>query len=217
MGDGDPPVGVRDQSPVCFQKDVMQQLHGNVEVPVHSPRADVDSDVGLENNHNKCSEGMETLDIPNEKVTRGDVLFEELNSVSRDLGNNLGDKPSPGQSRNVDGGSQDIQPRDFPQIGPHISPGLNAPPIIGKRTRDQRSPPSVGSTQGPNIRSRHDRSNSDKSSLDLNRSAEFSFPGDEEGSSIPQVTSPCNSPRNSHQHPGDPTALGIHCSGCNYR
>ncbi|KAJ0454152.1 putative RNA recognition motif domain, nucleotide-binding alpha-beta plait domain superfamily [Helianthus annuus] len=64
MRDGDPPVEVGDQSPGCFQMDDMQQLHGNVEEPVHSPRADVDSDVGLENHYDKCSGGMETLDIP---------------------------------------------------------------------------------------------------------------------------------------------------------
>ncbi|MFS8015389.1 hypothetical protein Hanom_Chr15g01355841 [Helianthus anomalus] len=185
MGDGDTPVEVDDQPPDPIQEDAMQQLHGNVEESVQCPRAVVDSDEGLENN-NKCSEGMETFDIPNEKETRGDELFEELISVPRDPGNVLEDYPTPGLPRNVVVGSQDTQSRDLPQNGPCLSPGLNGPSVIGKRTRDHRSPPSVGSTQGPSFRSRHDRSNSDKASLDLNRSAEYSFPGDEEGSSLPQ-------------------------------
>ncbi|MFS7990318.1 hypothetical protein Hanom_Chr11g01057411 [Helianthus anomalus] len=47
------------------------------------------------------------------------------------------------------------------------TPGPNSTFSLGKRNRDQRSPPSLGLTQGPQARVRQDE---DNSSLDLNRS-----------------------------------------------
>ncbi|MFS8030408.1 hypothetical protein Hanom_Chr17g01533671 [Helianthus anomalus] len=58
------------------------------------------------------------------------------------------------------------------QSGPVNTPGPNAPPSLGKRSHDQRSPPSVGSTQGPHIRLRQDGDGPEERSLDLNRSTE---------------------------------------------
>ncbi|MFS7999257.1 hypothetical protein Hanom_Chr12g01163931 [Helianthus anomalus] len=48
------------------------------------------------------------------------------------------------------------------------TPGPNSNNPLGKRNRDQRSPPSVGSVQGPQARYRQDV---DNYSLDLNRSS----------------------------------------------
>ncbi|MFS8001000.1 hypothetical protein Hanom_Chr13g01185141 [Helianthus anomalus] len=202
--DEEPPVDEGEKSPGCTQMDAMQQLHGNAEGSVHGSRADADINVGLENHYDTCFGGMENLDNPNVKSVRGDVLDGEFNSEYGDLGNLLGENLSPIQEGNLEGRAQDNKSCEYSKFGLHISPRLKASPSIGKRTRDQRSSPSAGSTQGPNIRSRHDRNISDKSSLDINRSAEFPILGDGEGSSIPQVISPCNSPSN----------RGVPLSGC---
>ncbi|MFS8018205.1 hypothetical protein Hanom_Chr15g01389391 [Helianthus anomalus] len=158
-----------EKSPGSIQKDGMQQLHGDVDETVHGSRPDGDIGVGLENHYDTCFGGTKNLDNPNVESVIGDILHGGFTLESRDLGNNLGENLSPVQEEPFEGGPQDNNSRDYTQFGPHNSPGLSAPPTNGKRTRDQRSPPSVDSTQGPNIRIRHDRSLSDKSSLDLNR------------------------------------------------
>ncbi|MFS7993258.1 hypothetical protein Hanom_Chr12g01091991 [Helianthus anomalus] len=56
--------------------------------------------------------------------------------------------------------------------GPLDTPGPSTLPPLGKRTRDQRSPPSVGSLQGPHVKIRQAEEDAGDRSLDLNGSTE---------------------------------------------
>ncbi|KAJ0805668.1 hypothetical protein HanPI659440_Chr02g0080901 [Helianthus annuus] len=112
--------------------------------------------------------GVATQKSPSGSPACGNSLHGENTQSPRAVGNN-----DEGKKVEVAGGVplEDGTGNNFGQNGPLITPGPRAHFPLGKRNRDQRSPPSVGSMQGPNIRVRHVEETSEERSFDLNRSS----------------------------------------------
>ncbi|MFS8005090.1 hypothetical protein Hanom_Chr13g01233371 [Helianthus anomalus] len=79
------------------------------------------------------------------------------------------------------------------QFGPNNTPGLSKKTQLGKRDRNVRSPPSVGSVQVNCTRPRQDSGDALDESIDLNRSGAHQEPSSPENCSVnPHLFSPAN-------------------------
>ncbi|MFS8018832.1 hypothetical protein Hanom_Chr15g01396681 [Helianthus anomalus] len=158
----------------------MHEVHGGVEVANDIPMSE---DVVIEASLDKCENNngrKEKVGDPYVKDVRDNFLYEETTMNSSALNDDNVDNIGFVQGKDCGGGPHYAYgTRIASQDGPINSPGPCAPATNGKRTRDQRSPPSVGSTQGPHIRIRHAGEDSVNNSLDLNRSIGTSNPGDD--------------------------------------
>ncbi|KAF5802508.1 putative RNA recognition motif domain, nucleotide-binding alpha-beta plait domain superfamily [Helianthus annuus] len=169
-----------EKSPSINSQEGMHEVHGGVEVVNDIPMSEDDViKVSLdkcENNNGR----KENVGDPYVKEVRDNCLYEETNMDSSAINDDNVENIGFAQGKVSGGGPHYAYgTRIASQDGPINSPGPCAPATNGKRTRDQRSPPSVGSTQGPHIRIRHAGEDSVNNSLDLNRSIGTPNPGDD--------------------------------------
>ncbi|MFS7997684.1 putative RNA-directed DNA polymerase [Helianthus anomalus] len=176
-----------DKSPSSIPEVSMHQeqvgMYASADVPISE---ELNADTILDNGGNYFGR-KENMEDQKAKDVRDNYLHGDVSMDPRNLDSTHVQTPTFVPVNNLTGGPpSDMDLRDPHHIGPLNSPGPFAPTSIGKRTRDQRSPPSVGSTQGPHIRIRQDSIDSRSSSLDLNRTAEYLYPVDDGATSCPQ-------------------------------
>ncbi|MFS7943902.1 hypothetical protein Hanom_Chr06g00505691 [Helianthus anomalus] len=128
---------------------------------------------GDDGGNESCGPVFEAADnqkSPNDRDASGEDLHGEYErtfgfpnknhdedvSVAADMGNNSGTH------------ANQETPLDVGPLGSTNTPGPYPPPPLGKRPRDLRSPPSIGSIQGPQTRACHGDSNINSGPFDLN-------------------------------------------------
>ncbi|KAJ0733920.1 hypothetical protein HanPI659440_Chr11g0413891 [Helianthus annuus] len=157
-----------EKSPSIIPEVGMHQEQVGVNVSADVPISEeLNADTSLDNGGNYYG-GRENMENQKAKDVRDNYLHGEVFMDPSNLESIHVEVSSFAQVNNFSGGPHsELDPRVPSQYGPINSPGPCVPPSIGKRTRDQRSPPSVGSTQEPHIRIRKEGVNTESSSLDL--------------------------------------------------
>ncbi|MFS7967066.1 hypothetical protein Hanom_Chr09g00781351 [Helianthus anomalus] len=158
-------------------------MYVSADVPISE---ELNADTTLDNGGNYFGR-KENMEDQKARDVRDNYLHGDVSMDPRNLESTHVQTPSFVPVNNLTGGPpSDMDLRVPSHFGPVNSPGPFVPTSIGKRSRDQRSPPSVGSTQGPHIRISQESVNTRSSSLDLNRTAEYLYPVDDGASSCPQ-------------------------------